>query len=224
MRVWCRSTSHCFAETEFARTGLLDKIFLLRGYADLAREIKNFNLPVADIEGIFMTKKIGAPPHPFHLKKAAAHTHSMPNVKAATAGAGIDRGRTTSAKTDSAKDSGDSPRSESPVKNGSSPVNNDRATTGDRYLDPTIPMSKRMCVRRAVHDHTEQDADKPPPCNNYYLDTKRGCSAGVNCRYGHNYILTVDQLKELTLNARKTPCPSLNKSTCRGVYYGAKTD
>jgi hypothetical protein len=148
-------TFFSFADTDFVRTGLLDKIFLLRGYADLAREIKNFNLPVADIEGIFMTKKIGAPPHPFHLKKAAAHTNSMPNVKAATAGAGTDRGRTTSAKTDSAKDSGDSPRSESPVKNGSSPVNNDRATTGDRYLDPTIPMSKRMCVRRAVHDHTE---------------------------------------------------------------------
>jgi hypothetical protein len=195
--------------------GFLDKISLLRGYTDLAREIKNFNLPVIDIDGVFMLKKIGAPQHPFHLKKASLHAHSMPNVKAATgAGSAVpDRGRTTSDSLNgSAQGSGRSP---SPMKSGPSPTKDGNATNGNQYLDPTIPMSKRQfmpLLRRLPL--AKVDADKPPPCNNYYLDSRRGCTSGENCRYGHHYILTQEQLRDLSANARKTPCPFVNKSAC----------
>ncbi|OBZ79299.1 hypothetical protein A0H81_00772 [Grifola frondosa] len=42
--------------------GLLDKVTLLRGYKDLAYEIKNLNLPFLEIEGIFMPRKLQSSP------------------------------------------------------------------------------------------------------------------------------------------------------------------
>ena len=38
--------------------GLHSKITILRGYKDLAYELKSLNLPQIEIEGIFMTKKL----------------------------------------------------------------------------------------------------------------------------------------------------------------------
>jgi hypothetical protein len=72
-------------------------VTLLRGYADVARELQNLNLPIADIKDVFLKQKIVM--HPGLLKKAGG-THSTPNVKAAAAAAAeTERVRTTSAKT-----------------------------------------------------------------------------------------------------------------------------
>jgi hypothetical protein len=72
-------------------------VTLLRGYADVARELQNLNLPIADIKDVFLKQKIVM--HPGLLKKAGG-THSTPNVKAAAAAAAeAERVRTTSAKT-----------------------------------------------------------------------------------------------------------------------------
>lgn len=38
--------------------GLHSKITILRGYKDLAYELKSLNLPHVEIEGVFMTKKL----------------------------------------------------------------------------------------------------------------------------------------------------------------------
>lgn len=65
--------------TYLQNEGLLDKIILLRGYKDLAYEIKGLELPHLDIQGLFMTKRLqthsskknnvpnqAAPPTPQH--------------------------------------------------------------------------------------------------------------------------------------------------------------
>jgi hypothetical protein len=38
--------------------GLLDKILLLRGYKDVAFELKALKLPFVEFEGVFMTQKL----------------------------------------------------------------------------------------------------------------------------------------------------------------------
>lgn len=46
--------------------GFLDKVTILRGYKDVARELKDLNLPIAEIDGVFMVHKIPS----FAFKKA----------------------------------------------------------------------------------------------------------------------------------------------------------
>ncbi|EPQ60792.1 hypothetical protein GLOTRDRAFT_124541 [Gloeophyllum trabeum ATCC 11539] len=43
--------------------GLVEKIVLLRGYRDLASELKSLNLPNLEIEGVFMLRKLPTFPH-----------------------------------------------------------------------------------------------------------------------------------------------------------------
>lgn len=38
--------------------GFLDKVILLRGYRDVAHELKNLQLPLVEFKGIFMTQKL----------------------------------------------------------------------------------------------------------------------------------------------------------------------
>ncbi|TRM68242.1 hypothetical protein BD626DRAFT_113332 [Schizophyllum amplum] len=57
-----------------------------------------------------------------------------------------------------------------------------------RLIDPTLPLHKQ----------------NPPPCNEHYLMT---CTKGPGvCKYGHDYVLTQDQLASLAANAKKAPC------------------
>lgn len=68
----CNPGSHdnSYASTlhQLENEGLLEKITILRGYKDLARELKNLNLPIAEVEGVFMTQKIPS----FYPKKGPA--------------------------------------------------------------------------------------------------------------------------------------------------------
>ncbi|KZV99631.1 hypothetical protein EXIGLDRAFT_640358 [Exidia glandulosa HHB12029] len=65
---------------------------------------------------------------------------------------------------------------------------------GMRYIDPTIPIGKNV----------------PPPCNFHYLLSN--CMQGVKCPYGHNYILTPQQLAALRKAAKKAPCFIVNRN------------
>ena len=51
--------------------------------------------------------------------------------------------------------------------------------------------------------------DNPSPCFQYYLLGQ--CHS--DCRYGHNYHLSEDQLVELRKACKKKVCPGLNRST-----------
>jgi hypothetical protein len=103
----------------------MPKIILLRGYADIARELQILNLPVAEIEGVFLKQKIVS--HPFAFKKGAA-THSTPNIKTV----------------------GDTERFRSPSKSGQAATGSPTkpstplaqlinfGQTGGKHLDPSI--------------------------------------------------------------------------------------
>jgi len=58
--------------------------------------------------------------------------------------------------------------------------------------------------------HAEQpfNIDKPPPCTLHYLAT---CKHESDCKYGHDYLLKEEHYEEIRKNAKKAPCPSLNK-------------
>lgn len=62
-----------------------------------------------------------------------------------------------------------------------------------RYLDPSLPLNKQT----------------PRPCTFFYLSV---CKQGDKCTYGHDYFLTADNYAELRANAKKSPCPILNKN------------
>ncbi|KAF7306952.1 Protein transport protein [Mycena indigotica] len=62
-----------------------------------------------------------------------------------------------------------------------------------RYLIPGIPLHKQS----------------PTPCTFYYLAQ---CRQGTRCTFGHDYILTPDNLAELRDYAKKAPCPVLNRN------------
>jgi hypothetical protein len=110
--------------TQLQTEGLLSKIILLRGYAEIARELQNLDLPVADIENVFMKQKITT--HPFGLKKGAT-THSTPNIKGT---ADFDRFRTTS--------QAGSVGIGSPIKANKGLIAADISNKGQKRLDPRV--------------------------------------------------------------------------------------
>ncbi|KAF9229318.1 hypothetical protein BS17DRAFT_16202 [Gyrodon lividus] len=62
-----------------------------------------------------------------------------------------------------------------------------------RYPDPSLPLHKQ----------------NPRPCIFFYLSK---CKLGDRCIYGHNYSLTPENLAELRANAKKSPCPTVNRN------------
>ncbi|THH15979.1 hypothetical protein EW146_g4587 [Bondarzewia mesenterica] len=132
--------------------GFLDKVVLLRGYRNLAVELKNLNLPHLEIEGLFMTQKLQSNTP----KKISANPYNSEYLMG-------------------------------------SPSLEER-TLGPRVIDPNLPLSRH----------------KPPPCNFFYLSN---CRQGTKCHYGHDYSLTPENLSELRVNAKKSPCYNINKNT-----------
>ncbi|KAL5508466.1 hypothetical protein ACEPAH_6085 [Sanghuangporus vaninii] len=71
---------------------------------------------------------------------------------------------------------------------GSTPLSNNVPQVVKRQIDPTLPLSKQ----------------KPPPCNEHYL-LKR-CPRKENCKYSHDYDLSLEHVGELAQIAKNTPC------------------
>ncbi|EJD55276.1 hypothetical protein AURDEDRAFT_78286 [Auricularia subglabra TFB-10046 SS5] len=135
---------------------LLSKVVLLKGYTEIAQELRNLNLPTADIDGLFMTKKIG-----FFKKPMLQNSISNPEVI---------RVRTA-------------PPTPSKLR-----PKHDNVPIG-----PLTNLSKL----------------NPPPCNLHYLSV---CPAGAECRYGHHYKLSPEQIENVRRNAKKSPCAAANRN------------
>ncbi|KAL5530511.1 hypothetical protein ACEPAF_6769 [Sanghuangporus sanghuang] len=71
---------------------------------------------------------------------------------------------------------------------GSTPLSNNVPQVVKEQIDATLPLSKQ----------------KPPPCNEYYL-LKR-CPRKENCKYSHDYDLSLEHVSELAQIAKSTPC------------------
>ncbi|KAG5340991.1 hypothetical protein C0989_012365 [Termitomyces sp. Mn162] len=80
---------------------------------------------------------------------------------------------------------------------------------GSRHVNPNIPLSKRTLYQHSVRDFALIcTKDKPPPCTLFYL---ANCKHGVDCKYGHDYLLGAEHFNEIRVNAKKAPCPAINK-------------
>lgn len=49
----------------------------------------------------------------------------------------------------------------------------------------------------------------PPPCNHFYL--MKSCTA-AGCTYGHDYILSEEEFKQLAIRAKQQPCKYVNEN------------
>ncbi|KAJ7706142.1 hypothetical protein B0H17DRAFT_1035886 [Mycena rosella] len=149
------------ALTSLENEGFSHKLVLLRGYRELAMELKNLKLPELTIDGIFMAHKL---PTIFSQRNRGHFQEFVPSTS--TPG--------------------------SPKKTSSHHTN---SNLGDeaRYLEPGVPLHKQ----------------KPPPCTFFYLSI---CRQGAQCTYGHDYILTPPNYAELRENAKKSPCPLINRN------------
>lgn len=58
--------------------GLFNKLVILRGYKDLAPELRSLNLPYLDIEGLFLQEKLNT--RAFYKKGSAANNSNKPNA------------------------------------------------------------------------------------------------------------------------------------------------
>lgn len=63
------------ALTSLENEGLLHKVVLLRGYKDVAIELKNLQLPELTIDGVFMTQKL--PTNIFQRNRGHVHETSV---------------------------------------------------------------------------------------------------------------------------------------------------
>ncbi|KAL5527173.1 hypothetical protein ACEPAG_5964 [Sanghuangporus baumii] len=69
---------------------------------------------------------------------------------------------------------------------------------------------KTFGKQRKINREIPLSQHNPPPCTLFYL-AANGCKHGPDCRFGHDYILDDDDFEALRLNAKKVPCPAVNR-------------
>ncbi|TBU48361.1 hypothetical protein BD309DRAFT_987411 [Dichomitus squalens] len=163
--------------------GLLDKVVLLKGYKELAHEINSLRLPQLEVDGVFIKKKLQTN----GKQKAAVAASSATNAAPATLNKSPKKQPLTPASSES-----ETARQGNP------------SVTIAQITKPVTPVKKprQLDPNQGIHV-----TEKPPPCNFFYLAR---CSNGDNCKYEHSYPLTLDQVAELRVNAKKWPCPAIN--------------
>ncbi|EJD00943.1 uncharacterized protein FOMMEDRAFT_141705 [Fomitiporia mediterranea MF3/22] len=64
--------------------------------------------------------------------------------------------------------------------------------------------------QRKINRDIPLSQHNPPPCTLFYL-AANGCKHGPDCRFGHEYILDDEDYDMLRANAKKVPCPAVNR-------------
>ncbi|PBK69703.1 hypothetical protein ARMSODRAFT_1018456 [Armillaria solidipes] len=214
--------------------GYKQKLILLKSYTDMAAGISELDLPTLTIPELFMPQKLGQPLSSVPPGLATVRRSSFviprpampPSITSDTPAAvqkpmAPDPNGPSSAVPDQEPISVQRPslplpsyafaisnerRSETPDLDSGSDDSDDSddlsveafvsSSFTSRHIDPHIPLSKH----------------KPPPCTLFYL---ANCKHGADCRYAHDYILDSEHFNEIRTNAKKAPCPYVNKGeTC----------
>lgn len=225
--------------------GFKQKLILLRGYAELATGIADLDLPVLTVPDLFLSQKLGAtrvtptvsaaplglgPTSSYHVGPVqSAVPVAIPLVLSENEETpctipelmvefdifsqrhlpipftGSSAVRTTQKRPPTPDlDSGSSTASDTTDEVLDQPP---VPTFRPRHINPKIPLSKH----------------RPPPCTLFYLTN---CKHGADCKYAHDYILEPEHFAEIRLNAKKSPCPAINKNEfcvwgddcCHGHY------
>ncbi|TRM68241.1 hypothetical protein BD626DRAFT_113343 [Schizophyllum amplum] len=205
------------------------KLVLLRGYSDMAAGITELNLPDYTVPELFRTSKIVIPSRkslsqpPTEDLPAAAVTVATPDREPSAAAVASGASTTTPA----------APRAPSPETATNRPVAAVKANTSYSSVATLLQQRRGSFVRTTSPEREDQRSDRssspswstaiqkkkldrrvplskntPPPCTLFYLAE---CKFGDNCKYGHHYEVTAEDIEEIRQNAKKGPCPSVNK-------------
>ncbi|KAF9643842.1 hypothetical protein BDM02DRAFT_3122850 [Thelephora ganbajun] len=182
--------------------GLLDKLIFLRGYNEIAYQLRDYEIPECTIPGVFMTQRM---PVKQNLRR---FTPAFPQMQSSPSFFQPQPIPFLQSQSSPLFPQAQSNPSFSPAMSIASSFQPISAPTSPEYvpqimspsspapyLDPTLPLHKQ----------------KPPPCNFYYLAT---CKDGPGCRFAHHYMLTAGQLADFRKSAKKYPCPT----RLRGQY------
>jgi len=204
--------------------GLLNKLIALRGYSEIAWQLRDYKIPECNIPGVFMTQKMQVrqnlslrkPPTTFNqaqpnlyfpqpqgdppfarLQPSPSFNQAQPNLHFPQPQANPPFARLQPSPSFSPPMPTASPFQ--PMSAPTSPEYVTRVISPPSpvlYVDPTLPLHKQT----------------PPPCNFFYLAR---CRDGKRCRFGHHYILSSEELADFRRTAKKYPCPiNLREGNC----------
>ncbi|TFK98838.1 hypothetical protein BDV98DRAFT_195913 [Pterulicium gracile] len=188
--------------TSLETEGLLTKITLLKGYKDLATEIRSLGLPQFDIPGLFATHKF-----PTSRSTPRLGSSSSLNPRLGSSSTTSRPGPTTSRSGSTTTQ----PLGKQHSKSSSSSASSSTTTTTAKanYLNNLLQDGNDKAPVIKVVDKTQSVLKlKPPPCVRHYIEDRK-CTK--SCRFSHAYILFPQHIQDLRDNARLTPCPSANR-------------
>lgn len=192
----CHDNGYVASLRSVITAGFKDKLVLLRSYKVSAAGIDMLGLPSMTIPQLFIQDKFvtspsGAPAgqalDPLSVAADNAMNISSPMSYKSVLRAG-QQGQNQAAISEL-----DAPGSAS-------------SNTSDEPINHRASPSKRL---RRVNRHIPLSKHNPPPCTLFYLAS---CKHGTDCKYGHDYILEDDHYETIRENARKGPCPAINRN------------
>ncbi|KDN51039.1 hypothetical protein RSAG8_00668, partial [Rhizoctonia solani AG-8 WAC10335] len=192
------------ALSHYQNLGLQDKIVILKGYAEIAYDLRKLPFRIMDTEGLFMSEKVDL--------DAQADVQAQVGPQAIAGG--VSGNRNTSPTVTSYALAATLTVPPSTTKNRSpSPghvrrISRDAGRSGQRRIDTSKPLHKRKSLSsRPKHKPIGQFSriETPSICNYHVLST-RGCRNGPDCPHAQVYALTEDQKNTLREYMRTVPC------------------
>ncbi|KAF9055081.1 hypothetical protein BDZ89DRAFT_1106957 [Hymenopellis radicata] len=223
--------------------GYKQKLVLLKSYTEMAAGISDLDLPTLTIPDLFMTQKLGAPSAPTGAPRRRGSSFaarplppSPPPPESTPLGPKTPGLETMASNPVGAVVSEPEPivvkrpaflpptysfavkndrRSCTPDLDASrSSASSDSGDSDDLSLDSIMSQSftSHSSSSRRIDPNLVLSKQKPPPCTLFYLAS---CKHGSDCKYAHDYLLDEDHYREIRTNAKKAPCPYVNKGeTC----------
>ncbi|TDL29239.1 hypothetical protein BD410DRAFT_779576 [Rickenella mellea] len=220
-------------------SGHQDKIILLPGYSCMASEISKLPLPALSIPDLFMSEKIVVPTS--RETSPARSASSVRQGSPIGPPPGLSKPLSDDFRNSPSPETSRSTPSSSPqltdaIASLSSSISSVASSTEQRntmsyrsVLQTSSSSQSPTILHKAVGEYTNSHAKSrlpgksrrinpniplnrhdPPPCTLFYL-AANGCKFGTECRYGHDYELVDDDYEILQKNAKKYPCPALNR-------------
>ncbi|KAK8845589.1 hypothetical protein IAR55_006305 [Kwoniella newhampshirensis] len=207
----------------------LSKLLLLKGYADLAPQLKQYSSRVVSIPDLFRTTRV---PTTFSSVVASAQAvpahvggkqeaHAMEVDSDTTSDDAIEVIEWTTLGIDKHIKSGGTNKKQSiEVKVGKKNKYNSSLLSESRRGDDDWTETtgkKKKDKKRSKKDKDAADVVRnldPRPCHTFYL-SPWGCKNGDECAYGHDYDLNDRQLDELSRLAKSIICPFIREGRCK---------
>ncbi|KAF8803670.1 hypothetical protein BYT27DRAFT_7194995 [Phlegmacium glaucopus] len=204
--------------------GFKQKLILLRGYAEMAVAINELELPSFHIPDLFIPQKLGVAPSPKQNSVTLAplptaiptpplYAEDGNNVSNAYLHElGLEALPFTSFEPEmiipKQRSSYSSAVQAAPKRAATPELDSNGSSVSTDESEDALRRSPTISKSRLVNPNLPLSKHNPPPCTLFYLSN---CKHGVDCKYGHNYLLQPEHFAEIRVSAKKSPCPSRNK-------------